>query len=166
LLDAAVITGGTDSSMITAMGRSRGRNGYQFPLIGIAPEGMVTWPEAPGNGNILTAIHEREELESHHSHFILVPGSRFGSETKWIVRAASMIAKGRSKSVTVLINGGKVSQNDVDEGLQAGRPLIVLAGTGRLADEIASQPIKKDLVKIVPLHNRRLLGESLRSILS
>jgi hypothetical protein len=77
-----------------------------------------------------------------------------------------MIAKGRSKSVTVLINGGKVSQNDVDEGLQAGRPLIVLAGTGRLADEIASQPIKKDLVKIVPLHNRRLLGESLRSILS
>ena len=74
--------------------------------------------------------------------FILVPGIQFGDETKWIVRAASMITKSRHKSVTVLVNGGKISQIDVE----ADRPLIVISGAGRLADEIASHPAKNPLV--------------------
>lgn len=166
ILDAAIICGGTDVGVMAAIGRSRGRNGFQFPLIGIAPEGIVTWPEGPRNGSIPLPGNERELLESHHSHFILVPGNQFGDETKWIVRAASMIAAGRNKSVSVLVNGGKVSQMDVEEGLQADRPLIVLAGTGRLADEMASHPVKNNLIKVVPAHNRRLLGETLRTMLS
>jgi hypothetical protein len=166
VLDAAVICGGTDIGVMAAIGYARGRAGFQFPLIGIAPEGSVTWPEGPRSANLLAAGSEREQLEPHHSHFILVPGSQFGDETRWIVRAASMIAKGRHKSVTVLVNGGKVSQMDVEEGLQAERPLIVLAGTGRLADEIASRPVKNNLIKVVPGQNRRLVGETLRTILS
>ena len=164
-LDAVVICGGTDVGVMAAIGRSRGRNGYQFPLVGIAPEAKVTWPEGPMNMNALLPANDREELEPHHSHFILVPGHEFGDETKWIVKAASMIADGRHKSVTVLANGGEVSRMDVEAGLQANRPLIVLAGTGRLADEIANHPIKNSLVKIVPAHNKRLLGETLRALL-
>lgn len=166
LLDAALICGGTDVGVMAAIGKSRGRNGYQFPLIGIAPEGIVTWPEGPRNGTLFLSGNEREQLEPHHTHFILVPGNEFGDETKWIVRAASMIATGRNKSVMVLANGGKVSQLDVEEGLNADRPLIVLAGTGRLADEIASHPIKNNLIKIIPAHNRRLLGETLKAMLA
>ncbi|MGE5464311.1 MAG: hypothetical protein ACM3PS_13205 [Syntrophothermus sp.] len=166
VLDAAVICGGTDVGIMAAIGKARGRNGYQFPLVGIAPEGSVTWPEGPRSSNLLPVGNEREQLEPHHSHFILVPGNQFGDETKWIVRAASMIAKGRHKSVTVLANGGKVSQMDVEEGLAADRPLIVLSGTGRLADEIASRPTKNPLVKAIPAHNRRLLGETLRAMLT
>jgi hypothetical protein len=166
LLDAALICGGTDVGVMAAIGKSRGRNGYQFPLIGIAPEGSVTWPEGPRNGSLLLSGNEREQLEPHHTHFILVPGNEFGDETKWIVRAASMIATGKNKSVMVLANGGKVSQMDVEEGLNADRPLIVLAGTGRLADEIASHPIRNNLIKIVPAHNRRLLTETLKAILA
>lgn len=166
VLDAAVICGGTDMGIMAAIGKSHGRNGFQFPLIGIAPEGSVTWPEGPRNTGLLPLGNEREQLEPHHSHFILVPGSQFGDETKWIVRAATMIAKGRHKSLMILVNGGKVSQLDVEEGLQADRPLIVLSGTGRLADEIASQPIKNHLIKVVPAHNRRLLAETLRAMLS
>lgn len=166
LLDAALICGGTDVGVMAAIGKSRGRNAYQFPLIGIAPEGSVTWPEGPRNGSLLLSGNEREQLEPHHTHFILVPGNEFGDETKWIVRAASMIATGKNKSVMVLANGGKVSQMDVEEGLNADRPLIVLAGTGRLADEIASHPIRNNLIKIVPAHNRRLLTETLKSILA
>ena len=164
-LDAAVMCGGTDVGVMAAIGKSRGRNGFLFPLIGIAPEGIVTWPEGHRNGNIALSGGERELLESHHSHFILVPGNEFGDETKWIVRAATMIATGQNKSVMVLANGGKVSQMDVEEGLNDDRPLIVLAGTGRLADEIASQPIQNNLIKIVPAQNRRLLGETLRAML-
>jgi predicted Rossmann-fold nucleotide-binding protein len=166
LLDAAIICGGTDIGVMAAIGKSRGRNGYQFPLIGIAPEGIVTWPEAPRNGTLPLHGNEREQLESHHSHFILVPGDEFGDETKWIVRAATMIATGKNKSVTVLANGGKISQKDIEEGLQAGRPLIVLAGTGRLADDIASHPVKSNLIKVIPAHNRRLIAETLKAMLT
>ena len=166
VLDAAVLCGGTDIGIMSAIGKARGRNGYQFPLVGIAPEGSVTWPEGPRSSSVLPSGNEREQLEPHHSHFILVPGNQFGDETKWMVRAASMIATGRHKSVTILVNGGKVSQQDVEEGLQADRPLIVLSGTGRLADEIASRPIKNNLIKIIPAHNRRLLAETLRTMLS
>ena len=165
VLDAAVICGGTDVGVMAAIGKARGRSGFQFSLIGIAPEGSVTWPEGPRNGGLALPGEDREHLEAHHSHFILVPGREFGDETRWIVRAASMIATGRNKSVTVLANGGNVSRMDVEEGLNADRPLIVLAGTGRLADEIAGQPSKNSLIKVIPAHNRRLLSETLRSML-
>lgn len=166
LLDAALICGGTDVGVMSAIGKSRGRNGYQFPLIGIAPEGSVTWPEGPRNSGLFLPGNEREQLEPHHSHFILVPGNEFGDETKWIVRAATMIAAGRNKSVTILANGGKVSQRDVEEGLSVNRPLIVLAGTGRLADEIANHPIRNHLIKVIPAQNRRLLAETLKAMLT
>jgi hypothetical protein len=166
ILDAAVICGGTDIGVMSAIGKTRGRNGYQFPLIGIAPEGSVTWPEGTRSGNAIPVTGEREQLEPHHSHFILVPGSQFGDETKWISRAASMIATGRHISVAALVNGGKVSQMDVEEGLQADRPLLVVSGTGRLADEIASRPVKNSMVKIIPAQNRRLLSETLRIMLT
>jgi predicted Rossmann-fold nucleotide-binding protein len=165
LLDAALICGGTDVGVMSAVGKSRARNGYQFPLIGIAPEGIVTWPEAPRNSGLLLPGNEREQLEPHHSHFILVPGNEFGDETKWIVRAATMIATGRNKSVTILANGGKISQRDVEEGLSVNRPLIILAGTGRLADEIANHPIRNHLIKVISAQNRRLLAEALKTML-
>jgi predicted Rossmann-fold nucleotide-binding protein len=165
VLDAALICGGTDVGVMAAIGKSRGRNGYQFPLIGIAPEGIVTWPEGPRNGLMVYTGNEREQLEPHHSHFILVPGNEFGDESKWIVRAATMIAAEKNKSVTVLVNGGKVSQQDVEEGLRANRPLLVLAGTGRLADDIANHNVRNPLIKIIPAQNRRLLAETLRSML-
>jgi hypothetical protein len=166
LLDAAVISGGTDVGVMAAIGKARGRGGYQFPLIGISPEGTVTWPDGPRTSAPLLPNNEREELESHYSHFILVPGNQFGDESKWIVRAASMITKDHNKSLTVLVNGGKVSQRDVEESLASGRPIIVLEGTGRLADEIASMPVKSKLIKVVPAYNRRLLAETLRATLT
>jgi hypothetical protein len=135
-------------------------------VLAISPEGTVTWPDGPRTSAPLLPNNEREELESHYSHFILVPGNQFGDESKWIVRAASMITKDRNKSVTVLVNGGKVSQRDVEESLSSSRPIIVLEGTGRLADEIASMPVKSKLIKVVPAYNRRLLAETLRAILT
>jgi hypothetical protein len=164
-LDAAVICGGTDVGIMAAIGKARGRGGYQFPLIGISPEGTVTWPEGPRNAASFLPGNEREQLEPHHSHFILVPGNEFGDESKWIVRTATMIAGNGNRSVTVLANGGRISQQDIEEGLEIGRPLVVLAGTGRLADEIAAMPVRNKLIRVVPAHNRRLLAETLRALL-
>jgi hypothetical protein len=37
----------------------------------------------------------------------------------------------------VLANGGAISGEDVERSLTRGRPVVVLAGSGRLADDIA-----------------------------
>ncbi|MBI5839352.1 MAG: hypothetical protein HZB19_04555 [Chloroflexi bacterium] len=165
-MDAVIICGGTDVGVMSAIGQERGREQYQFPLIGIAPEDLVTWPGAAKDSHPLaSSVDDRVPLEPHHSHFILIPGNEFGDESSWIVHAASFISKDRHKSVTILANGGAVSQKDIELGLLADRPLIVLKGTGRLADEIAHRPKKNNLVKVVQANNKRMLTATINSLL-
>jgi predicted Rossmann-fold nucleotide-binding protein len=46
-LGAVGICGGTDRGIMAEIGRVRSQNGYKFPLVGIAPEELVTWPGGP-----------------------------------------------------------------------------------------------------------------------
>jgi len=66
---------------------------------------------------------------------------------------ANLLADGKP-SVTVLINGGKVTWLDAWESVKAGRPVLVIAGTGRTADELAGAirgaPLKEGLEGILP----------------
>jgi hypothetical protein len=102
-----------------------------FPLVGVAVEKKVILPGgASGSGG-------RRGLERHHTHFVLVPGSSWGDESPWLARVATEIAAG-AFSVTVLINGGEISFQDVANSVAAGRPVLVIKGTGRAADRIAA----------------------------
>jgi hypothetical protein len=40
-------------------------------------------------------------------------------------------------SVTVLVNGGEIAWVDVAQSVKAGRPVIVIGGSGRTADALA-----------------------------
>jgi hypothetical protein len=80
---------------------------------------------------------DRAPLERNHSHFVLVPGSFWGDESPWLSRVATEIA-GSAPSATVLINGGEIAFQDVAHSLEAHRPVLVIAGTGRTADRIAA----------------------------
>src|SRR5689334_13070029 len=135
-LHAVVICGGTDMGVMAEIGQIRSRKGYKFPLVGIAPEELVTWPGGPRSTKFLWWGYKRWRLEPHYSHFILVPGSHFGDESPWIVDAATLLSKDH-QSVTILINGGEVSRKDIQLSLENGRPVIALSHTGRLADELA-----------------------------
>ncbi|HMD82864.1 MAG TPA: hypothetical protein VKE92_16215, partial [Anaerolineales bacterium] len=42
-MKAVVICGGTDMGVMAEMGQIRWKSGYTFPLVGIAPEALVTW---------------------------------------------------------------------------------------------------------------------------
>jgi hypothetical protein len=128
---ACVIDGGTDAGVMRLMGDGHEEVGGGFPLVGVAAEGTVAFPGAvntPGN---------TERLEARHTHFVLVPGDVWGDETPWIVRVANVIA-GEAPSVTVLVDGGDVAQDDVAASIEAGRRVIAVAGTGRAADSVAS----------------------------
>ncbi len=47
-----------------------------------------------------------------------------------------MLADGVS-SMTLLVNGGDIAWQDVSESVAAGRPVLVIAGSGRTADTLA-----------------------------
>ena len=164
-MNAAVICGGTDMGVMAEIGQTRRQNHYKFPLVGVTLEELVTWPDGPRSTKFLWWGKQRWQLESHYSHFILVPGSQFGDESPWIVDTATILSKGH-RSVTVLINGGEVSRKDIELSLENGRPVIALSGTGRLADELAGQPDRQKLITVVPANVEQRIVEIVQAALS
>lgn len=163
-LQALMICGGTDMGVMAEIGRVRQRKGQTFPLLGIAPEALVTWPGGPHGFHFLGLGQKRWDLAAHYTHFILVPGREFGAESPWIVEAAALLSKGE-RSVTVLINGGTISRQDIALSIEKGRPVIALGGTGRLANELASAP-RQALITVVPANAGDRVREALRAALS
>ena len=121
--DAVVVDGGTDSGVMRVAGRARAAGGDRFSLVGVVARGTV--------GDDLGA------LEPFHTHVLLVPGSEWGDESPWLVDVASVLADG-APTVTLVVNGGAITYDDIRRSLDAGRPVVVLAGTGRAADAVAA----------------------------
>jgi hypothetical protein len=130
-LGGIVIDGGTDTGVMQLMGQARAITHGAFPLIGVAPTGTVTTPDMPN------PPHEAAQLEPHHTHFVLVPGTSWGDESPWLFHVADVLSTGAT-AVTVLVNGGKTAWEDVTQSVKAGRPVVVVGGSGRTADELAS----------------------------
>jgi hypothetical protein len=151
--------------VMAEIGQIRGEKNYRFPLVGIAPTELVTWPGGPRNTKFLWWGKKRWQLAPHYSHFMLVPGSQFGDESPWILDAATSLSRGRM-SVTILINGGEVSRKDIELSLENGRPVIALSRTGRLADELAGQPNRDKLITVISAEDEKRIDEVIRSALS
>jgi hypothetical protein len=164
-LHALVICGGTDMGIMAEIGRVRSNSGYTFPLVGMAPEELVTWADGPASTKKLWWGKQRWQLEPHYTHFILVPGSQFGDESPWIVDTATLLSKGH-KSVTILLNGGVVSRKDVELSLKSGRPVIALSRTGRLADELSRETDRNPMISIAPGNADRRILELIQTALS
>src|SRR5687767_14530379 len=164
-ISAVVVCGGTDIGVMAEIGQIRSQNGYKFPLVGVTPEELVTWPGGPLNTKFLWLGKQRWQLESHYSHFILVPGSQFGDESPWIGDTATILSKAH-RSVTILINGSEVSRKDIELSLENGRPVIALSRTGRLADDLARQPERDKLITIIPANAEQRIVEAIQAALS
>lgn len=120
---AVVVDGGTQAGVMSEMGMQRKKNGYTFPLLGVVFDALLMRKEPSS------------VLDPGHTHFLVIPGNSWGDESAWISKIATVVA-GDRKSITVLVNGGKISRADVEYSLLANRPTAVIRGTGRLADEI------------------------------
>jgi hypothetical protein len=145
-LGAFVVDGGTDAGVMRLMGQARTEICATFPLVGVAVAKTVAFP-----GELLSCYeHETALIEPNHTHFLLVPGSGWGDESPWLTRVASVLANGEP-SITVLVNGGEIARKDVNHSLADQRPVVVVAGTGRLADEMAAVSERLPLVDVVDL---------------
>jgi len=121
--NSLVVDGGTQAGIMAEIGRQRKKNKFTFPLVGVVFDSLLMQEEPASI------------LDANHTHFFLIPGNNWGDESSWIAKIATVIAI-EKKSITVLVNGGKISRSDVEYSLLANRPTFVMRGTGRLADEI------------------------------
>lgn len=128
-LGAAVIDGGTASGVMALMGRARRARRAALPLLGVAAAAKVRRDPAqeasPGDA---------VALDPGHSHFLLVPGRHWGDEVPWMAAAATALAGGGSRGLTLVCGGGAVTRQDIAASLAARRPVLRLLGTGGAAD--------------------------------
>jgi hypothetical protein len=127
-LGAAVVDGATDTGVMRVSGRARRDTGAVFPLIGVAAAGTVRLPDRPQDIGA--------ELEPDHTGVVVVPGTSWGDESPWLAMVARHLA-GASPSVTLVVNGGEITFQDIANSIADRRPVIVVDGTGRTADLIA-----------------------------
>lgn len=121
--------------------------------------GAATAASAPTDGATTeratrgTATDGRTPVEPNHTHIIAVndpawerrqriagwtPADGFwGSETETMYRLFGRLAEGRP-SVTLVANGGAIVLDEVRANVEAGRPMILVAGSGRAADALVS----------------------------
>lgn len=124
-----VVDGGTDAGVMRLMGQARTAMNGTFPLVGVAPRSLVNLPDHPVDHP------DASTLEPNHTHCILVPGKAWGDESPWISEVATQLS-GPHESITILINGGPITVQDAYASISAGRQIVIVAGTGRIADDI------------------------------
>ncbi len=154
-LTITVVDGGTNVGIMQAAGEARAERNYQFPLVGVAVEDLVS--QHP--------MKDHSLLQPNHSHFILTAGQNWGDESNLLAKTATYIA-GKKASLTLLINGGKITAEDYQNSLAENREVIVLAGTGRLANELATQSDLHPLTTVIPLSDVTNLLATIRSKLT
>lgn len=120
-LGATVVDGGTDAGVMRLLGSERAASSASFPLVGVVVEALSA-----------------EATEPNHTHFVLVPGERWGDETPWLARVAGLLAGSRA-SLTLLVNGGEIALRDAAASVAERRAVLVVVGSGRTADTIGRE---------------------------
>ena len=128
--NAVGVGGGLAAGVGALLGAARTARGASLPLVGVVAAGRV---QVGGQSPVgVDAV-----LEPHHTHFVVLPANRRGAEAEWVARSAKFLAGG-APSVTVLVGGDPAAYADVDHSIKAGRPVVVIKGSGGIADVIAA----------------------------
>jgi hypothetical protein len=133
---ATVVDGATRVGVMQLVGEIRAEQSAGFPLVGVVAAELVA----------------EAELDEHHTHFVLVPGEEWGDESELLSAFATTVAGG-AHGVTVLANGGAIAWQDAASSVAEGRRVIVLAGSGRSADELAAA----ETPRAQAMHDSRLV---------
>lgn len=125
----AVGDGGTKAGIMEAAGQARLASGRAFPLIGVAPAREI----APAGST---------PVDPNHSHLVAVDDPELPkSSASWGFETATMywlfgrFAEGRN-SVAIVANGGGITLHEIAANAEAGRPMILIEGSGRAADAV------------------------------
>jgi hypothetical protein len=130
--NSLIIDGGTQAGVMAMMGQGFANRRRNSILLGVVPAGKVTYPGGPPEG----CIEDGAPLDPNHSHFVLVESNDWGGETETMYELAEELSE-KIPVLTVLVNGGQLARHEILQSLRRGWVIVVIEGTGRLADEIA-----------------------------
>jgi hypothetical protein len=123
--------GGTQAGIMQAAGNARARSKAPFPLLGISPAREIpppgTTPVDPNHSAIIAV--DNPDWDGTDGYF--------GSETGAMYKVFARLAEGKP-SAAVVANGGGITLTEVDENIRAGRPIVLVSGSGRAADALVS----------------------------
>lgn len=111
-----VVTGGTNAGIFSLLGEAM--PAPTAPLVGVVPRDRDGVP-----------------LEPHHTHFVVIDGDAWGDETPALLALADALAR-LAPTVAVICGGGEVTRIEVAGHQRAGRPIMAVAGSGGVADEL------------------------------
>lgn len=134
------LTGGTDVSLFSSFAEGLTRWGSRAACIGVAVSSLVTWPGRSPLDNPSPATDELAPLEPHHTHFALVDGSDWGDETPTMYALAAALSR-TCPSAAVFAGGGEITLREMLANAAQGRPMILLAGSGRVTDIVLGQEL-------------------------
>lgn len=127
-----IIDGGTHAGVMAIIGQEVAEQQPRPTLLGVSPAGDVTYP-----GKITkTTRAESIPLDPNHSHFVLVETDEWGGETD-VMYALAQSLSNHCPSAAVLVDGGSIAKNEILYNVRQRRPIIVIEGSGRLADDIS-----------------------------
>ncbi|MEU4442951.1 hypothetical protein AB0K14_27670 [Actinosynnema sp. NPDC050801] len=139
--DAVVVTAGADVGVTHLVGLAAESLDGRWPrLVGVAPSGRVAAEDAEPAGCEV-------RLNVNHDTAVVVPGSKWGEELPALFRAVDAVAGSKRPALALLIGGDDVARAALVDHLGRDRPLLVLAGTGSLADEIALGEVRDTEVR-------------------
>ncbi|HWI03611.1 MAG TPA: hypothetical protein VNT52_07270 [Acidimicrobiales bacterium] len=119
-LEATVVGTGDAGGLGAALGHARERKKAGFPMVGVASDGF-----------------EPQDLESAHTHFVLVPVDHGAGVARWVAEVATAAAGG-NRSVAVVTAGGEPAWEAVAANARAGRLVMAVGRTGGVADQLAA----------------------------
>jgi hypothetical protein len=127
---AVVVTGGTDSGVFHLLSLAiAGAPQRPVAMLGVAPGALLADGDTSGRDG-------RTPVDPQLSVLVRVDGDAWGDETLALSRLVSAIA-GERPAVALLVGGGDGARAEIIEHLLQRRPIVVLDGSGRLADTVA-----------------------------
>ena len=95
-------------------------------VIGVVPAGKIDSPDGTA-------------LEPHHTDIVMVPGDEWGDETSTMLALCRELDQ-RGPVVVLIAGGGDQTMIEIEGHLADRRPVVVLPGSGRAADQVAARP--------------------------
>jgi hypothetical protein len=129
---STVMDGGTASGVMGVLGRAVAASDASAPYLGVAPAGKVTFEGDEHHRSAGTT-----KLEPNHTDFILANSDEWGDETSLLFEVLDELSTARP-AVAVLAGGGSNTIDEVRLAIERRMRIVVIEGTGGLADELAS----------------------------
>lgn len=148
--DVLIIDGGTESEVMTGLGKALLGRANNVQLLGVANESELNIPgtseeqasnaqsAGTANGSQITnnadSANGRKMLESYHTHFVAVKSPSSDSQIDQMDALAEELSQG--PILTVLVNGSPLAKDEVVRSVRQGWQILVITGSGGFADAI------------------------------